>query len=140
MFEKPFTLDSTVRLIIRLSIFALLIYAVYMLGDVLLPFVAAWFVAYMLNPFVNFFQNKLKLKNRTASVIIVLILLIGLIGAFFYFILNSLSKELEDLQFLAQQFVSNKNASQYPGFIKPHLETFLASLNFEQWLKEFKYD
>ena len=57
MFEKPFTLDSTVRFFIRLSIFALLIYAVYALGDVLLPFVAAWFVAYMLNPIVNFFLN-----------------------------------------------------------------------------------
>ena len=140
MFEKPFTLDSTVRLIIRLSIFALLIYAVYMLGDVLLPFVAAWFVAYMLNPFVNFFQNKLKIKNRTASVVIVLILLIGLIGAFVYFILNSLSKELEDLQFLATEFISNQGTAQYPGFIKPHIEKFLASINIKQWLEQFTYE
>ena len=140
MFEKPFTLDSTVRLIIRLSIFSLLIYAVYTLGDVLLPFVAAWFVAYMLNPIVNFFQNKLKIKNRTASVAIVLILLMGLIATFVYFILNSLSKELSDLQFLAHQFVSNKNTAQYPGFIRPHLETFLATINIEGWLKGFTYD
>ena len=61
MFEKPFTLDSTVRLIIRLSMLAVLIYAIYTLGDVLLPFVAAWFVAYMLNPFVNFFQKKIEI-------------------------------------------------------------------------------
>ena len=60
MFAKPFTLDSTVRLIIRLSMLSLIIYAIYTLGDVLLPFVAAWFVAYMLNPFVNFFQKKIK--------------------------------------------------------------------------------
>ena len=140
MFEKPFTLDSTVRLIIRLGIFALLIYAVYTLGDVLLPFVAAWFVAYMLNPIVNFFQNKIKIKNRTASVVIVLILLMGLIGGFVYFIWNSLSKELSDIQYLAHQFVSNKNTSQYPGFIRPHLETILASINIEGWLKEFTYD
>ena len=140
MFEKPFTLDSTVRLIIRLSIFSLLIYAVYTLGDVLLPFVAAWFVAYMLNPFVNFFQNKIKIKNRTASVVIVLILLMGLIGGFVYFIWDSLSKELSDIQYLAHQYVSNNNTSQYPGFIKPHLEKFLASINIEGWLKEFTYD
>lgn len=140
MFEKPFTLDSTVRLIIRLSMFSLLIYAVYTLGDVLLPFVAAWFVAYMLNPFVNFFQNKLKIKNRTASVAIVLVLLMGLIGAFIYFILNSLSKELSDLEFLAQQFINNLNTEQYPGFIRAHLETFLASINISEWLQQFTYD
>ncbi len=140
MFEKPFTLDSTVRLIIRLSIFALLTYAVYTLGDVLLPFVAAWFVAYMLNPIVNFFQNKLKIKNRTISVVIVLVLLIGLIGGFVYFIWNSLSKELSDIQYLVHQFASNKNSAQYPGFIRPHLENFLASINIEGWLKEFTYD
>ena len=140
MFEKPFTLDTTVRLIIRLSIFSLLIYAVYTLGDVLLPFVAAWFVAYMLNPFVNFFQNKLKIKNRTISVLIVLVLLIGLIAAFVYFILNSLSKELSDLEFLAKQFISNNNTTQYPGFIRPHLENFFASINIEGWLSQFTYD
>ena len=140
MFDKPFTLDSTVRLIIRLSIFSLLIYAVYTLGDVLLPFVAAWFVAYMLNPFVNFFQNKLKIKNRTASVTIVLILLIGIIGSFIYFILNSLSKELTDLQYLATQFISKQDTSQYPGFIRSHLETFFASINIDEWLKQFTYE
>ena len=140
MFEKPFTLDSTVRLIIRLSIFALLIYTVYTLGDVLLPFVAAWFVAYMLNPFVNFFQNKLKIKNRTASVSIVLILLIAIIGAFFYFILNSLNKELEDLQFLATEFSLKQSTIQYPEFIKPHIEKFLASFDIKQWFEQFTYE
>lgn len=140
MFEKPFTLDSTVRLIIRLSIFSLLIYAVYVLGDVLLPFVAAWFVAYMLNPFVNFFQNNLKIKNRTASVAIVLALLIGLIGAFIYFFLNSLNQELTDLQYLASQFISNQKTSEYPGFLRPHLETFFASIKIEDWFKQFTYD
>jgi predicted PurR-regulated permease PerM len=102
--------------------------------------VAAWFVAYMLNPIVNFFQNKIKIKNRTASVVIVLILLMGLIGGFVYFIWNSLSKELSDIQYLAHQYVSNNNTSQYPGFIRPHLEKFFASINIEGWLKEFTYD
>ena len=140
MFDKPFTLDSTVRLIIRLCIFSFFIYAIYTLGDVLLPFVAAWFVAYMLNPFVNFFQKKIKIKNRTISVTIVLILLLGLISGFIYFILNSLSKELADLEFLAQQFISKQNTTQFPDIIKPHLTKFLASINIESWLKEFTYD
>ena len=140
MFDKPFTLDSTVRLIIRLSIFSLLIYAIYTLGDILLPFVAAWFVAYMLNPFVNFFQKKIKIKNRTLSVIIVLILLLGLISGFIYFILNSLSKELADIEILAQQFISKHNTSTYPEVIRPHLEKFLASININEWLQQFTYD
>ena len=140
MFDKPFTLDSTVRLIIRLSMLSLLIYAIYTLGDVLLPFVAAWFVAYMLNPFVNFFQKKIKIKNRTLSVVIVLILLIGIITGFVYFILNSLSKELADLEFLAQQFISKHDTSAYPEAIKPHIERFLASININEWLQQFTYD
>ena len=71
---------------------------------------------------------------------IVLILLMGLIGGFVYFIWNSLSKELSDIQYLAHQYVSNNNTSQYPGFIRPHLEKFFASINIEGWLKEFTYD
>lgn len=140
MFDKPFTLDSTVRLIIRLSMLAVLIYAIYTLGDVLLPFVAAWFVAYMLNPFVSFFQKKLKFKNRTLSVAVVLILLLGLIAGFIYFILNSLSKELADLEFLAQQFISKQDVSTYPEAIRPHIEKFIASIKIESWWKGFTYD
>ncbi len=140
MFEKPFTLDSTVRLIIRLGMLSLLIYAVYVLGDVLLPFVAAWFVAYMLNPFVNFFQNKLKIKNRTISVLIVLVLLTGLISTFFYFIINSLSTEISDIEYLAEQYIANRKTTEYPSFIRTHLEEFLASMKIKEWLNNFTYD
>ncbi|MBR3872012.1 MAG: AI-2E family transporter [Paludibacteraceae bacterium] len=139
MFEKPFTLDSTVRLIIRLSIFSLLIYTVYVLNDVLLPFVAAWFVAYMLNPIVNFFQKKVKIKNRTASVLLVLVLLLGALVGFVYFLINSLSKEIYDIELLIQQYISNSAADKQPTFISVYIKEILESVNLNESLKGFSY-
>lgn len=139
MFEKPFTLDSTIRLILRLIIFAFLVYVTYILRDVLLPFIAAWFVAYMLNPLVNFFQKKVKIKNRTISVLIVLLLLVGVLGSFFYFLINSLSKELSDIQLLIQEYVSNANMNNYPDFLRTYIMDFLVSIDIKGWIGDFTY-
>ena len=42
------------------------------LKNALLPFLIAWLMAYMMQPFVKFFQYKLKLKNRILSIVAVL--------------------------------------------------------------------
>lgn len=71
-FEKPFTFDRTVRLVI--SFFALVagLYFLYILKGVLLPFLVAWLLAYMLNPLVHFYQKRLRLAHSLAVVLTLL--------------------------------------------------------------------
>ena len=76
---KPFTFDRVIRLLIGLTVVVLLFLLLKRLSDVLLPFLIAWLIAYMLDPIVRFFQFKLRFKNRILSVAVTLILLLAVI-------------------------------------------------------------
>jgi predicted PurR-regulated permease PerM len=71
-FDKPFTFDRTIRLLISVLALGLALYFLYLLKDVLLPFFVAWLLAYMLNPLVRFYQRNLKLPHSIAVVLTLL--------------------------------------------------------------------
>jgi predicted PurR-regulated permease PerM len=71
-FERPFTFDRTIRLIISIFALAMALYLLYVLKGVLLPFFIAWLIAYLLNPLVRFYQRKLRLPHSLAVVLTLL--------------------------------------------------------------------
>lgn len=84
-FDKPFTFDRTIRMLISVLAIAVGLYFLYLLKDVLLPFFIAWLLAYMLNPIVRFYQRKLRLAHSLA-VILTLMSVVG-VGVLLGFIL-----------------------------------------------------
>ena len=76
MLEKRITFDSFIRGILSGGIIIGLLYLINYLSGVLLPFFIAWLIAYMIYPMVTFVQYKLKLKDRVASILVVLLTLI----------------------------------------------------------------
>lgn len=84
LFQRPFTFDRVARIVFSIVIIGGLLYLVTVLRNALLPFLIAWLLAYMMQPFVKFFQYKLKLKSRILAIIAVIIsasLVIGLAAA-----------------------------------------------------------
>lgn len=71
-FEKPFTFDRTIRLLISFFALAFGLYLLYILKDALLPFFIAWLIAYMLNPLVRFYQRRLRLPHSLAVILTLL--------------------------------------------------------------------
>lgn len=71
-FEKPFTFDRTIRLLISLLALVVGLYFLYILKGVLLPFLVAWLLAYMLNPLVRFYQKKIRLPHSLAVILTLL--------------------------------------------------------------------
>ncbi|WP_419033507.1 AI-2E family transporter [Dysgonomonas gadei] len=71
-FDKPFTFDRTIRLLISVLAIGSALYFLYLLKDVLLPFFIAWLLAYMLNPLVRFYKRKLKLPHSIAVILTLL--------------------------------------------------------------------
>lgn len=71
-FEKPFTFDRTIRLLISAFAIGAALYLLYILKGVLLPFFIAWLIAYMLNPIVRFYQKKLHLAHSLAVILTLL--------------------------------------------------------------------
>ena len=64
LFDKPFTFDRVIRIVFGILVISGIIYLIALLRNALLPFLIAWLLAYMMQPFVKFFQYKLCFKSR----------------------------------------------------------------------------
>lgn len=76
MEESKITFSSAVSKILKIAVAGAVLFLVYYLRNVLLPFAVAFLFAYLLNPIVHFFQKLL--KNRAISVAVTLISVTGL--------------------------------------------------------------
>ena len=76
MEESKITFSSAVSKILKIAVAGAVLFLVYYLRNVLLPFAVAFLFAYLLNPIVHFFQKLL--KNRAVSVAVTLISVTGL--------------------------------------------------------------
>ena len=74
--KKEITFDSFIRGVISLAICVCMFLLLERLSGVLLPFVTAWLIAYMLYPMVLFFQYKCRLRNRVLSIVVSLLVVL----------------------------------------------------------------
>lgn len=95
--SKPFTFDRVVRLVIGLGITAAAIWLTGVLKNVLLPFFLACLLSYILEPFVEYNQNSLRLRKRTPAVFITLADGLIIIFLLFYFFTPTVMKELDQM-------------------------------------------
>ena len=77
--RKPFTLDRVVRIIIGVLLLVAAGLLINRLGDVLLPFVLAWLLAYLIYPLMRFFQVKIGLRNRIIAISVTLLSVFGVL-------------------------------------------------------------
>ncbi len=109
-FEKEFTFDRFVRLLITIAIIIGVIWLLDYLSSVLLPFVVALILAYMLNPFINFLQKFV--KKRFIAVSLGLILIFGfftLLGVLIYPMIN---KEVKNAKRIINEVVQKTDLKQ----------------------------
>lgn len=134
MLEKRITFDSFIRGILSGGIIIGLLYLVNYLSGVLLPFFIAWLIAYMIYPMVTFVQYKLKLKNRAASILVVLLTLIIIIALSAILLIPPFIEEFSKLKgLLSDYFIAGSQKAAIPGtlenFVKEYMVEFKDSLN-----------
>ncbi|MDR1810181.1 MAG: AI-2E family transporter [Prevotella sp.] len=105
-FDKPFTFDRVVRLVISLALIIFGLYTIYLLRSVLLPFLVAWLIAYMLNPVVRFCQKKLCIRNRALAVTLTLLMVVGLITLLVILLIPLIEKEVFQINSLIYNYQS----------------------------------
>ena len=145
-FDKPFTLDRIARILFTILILIALGWLVRSMSSILIPFFLAWMVAYMLMPIVKFFQNKLKLKNRILSVVVVLLLFFGLLTGLFFTLLPSMTEEFNKAWALLVRYANAETLiNLFPPAMQEKLaeytdiNTILANFNAEkifQWTQK----
>ena len=134
MLEKRITFDSFIRGILTGGIIFGLLYLVNYLSGVLLPFFIAWLIAYMIYPMVTFVQYKLKVKNRVASIIIVLLSLTIVITLASIVLIPPFIEEFSKLkELLSNYFIVGSQKAAIPGtienFVKEYMVEIKDSLN-----------
>jgi predicted PurR-regulated permease PerM len=140
MYDKPITFDTFVRWLgyglLAIAIICLLNY----LGSVLLPFAAAWFIAYLLYPVVKFVQYKLHVPGRVLSIVVTLIIVIAILCGIGWLIIPPMIEQFQKLGDLVSAYIRNaahiKNipeaVSQWTNDHHQELEEYLMSENFSE--------
>lgn len=127
MTTNKITFDTVVRGIIAIAIIVGLVMLLNRLSSVLLPFFAAWLIAYMLFPLVKFFQFKCRLRFRVVAIICALLTV-----AFFFWLLSLLvvppmieeGVRIKDV--IITYVEGNSTLSHIPGqiqeFVRSHID------------------
>ena len=136
--QKKITFDSFIRGVLAALVVFCVLYLINKLSGVLLPFFIAWLIAYLLHPFVTFFQYKLKLKSRVLSIFMVMLLFLGIIALIFWGVVPPLIDEFAKVKnLISVYFIEGTKQADIPGtvanFIKEHIDMMKIeeALNFE---------
>ena len=131
-FLKPvIDFDRFVRGLLFLAVITVLVLGLRWLSPVLIPFFAAWAIAWILAPVVNFFQHTCRLRSRVLSVLITLALLIGLASAVAWLIIPPLIDGVTQIKEALLSYLAS-------GHIRNiHLPEWLDHL-MQQWLDQEK--
>lgn len=133
MNKQPFTLDRTVRTIGGILLLAGLILLTKRLSGVLLPFVGAWLLAYMLNPFVHFIQHRLKIKPRGLAVGILFLLIIGCVSATAVFAASSITDELSEMTHLIESYFALDHNATLPPMLREFFNEIFSDVHINDW-------
>lgn len=136
---KPYTFDRVVRIVIGLAVLIILFLLLKRLSDVLLPFFIAWLMAYLLQPFVSFFQYRLKFKSRILAVFSTLILFIVIISGLIYVLVPVIGAEVGKMSDIIALYTKGINMNSIiPVTWQIEFRNYLSHLNFQSVLNDEK--
>lgn len=133
MKNQQYTLDSTVRLVIRVLVIIGVFFIIKNLSGVLLPFVIGWFIAYLIYPLVCFIQYKLRVKNRILSIVLALLFIFGIIIGSCALILPMIYHEMAKIIPMLISYL--EDLGNYPfvnEIILKNLQQYFEAVNYEQ--------
>ena len=121
-FTRPYTFDRVIRLLIGLFIFAAALWLIKTLKGVLLPFLVAWLIAYMLEPFVQYNKRLLRVKTRWLPILMTLFETGLLLCAVCIFVIPSVYEEMHQVAALVKNYADK--GSEIP-LIPPYIHDYI---------------
>lgn len=104
---RPYTFDRVVRMVVTILVFGAVLYVVNLLKHVLGPFIIAIFIAYLLDPLVNFIQNKLRVRHRGLSVILTVFLVSTFLVGIMLFLVPAFIQEMNKMVQLIRIYIQS---------------------------------
>lgn len=132
--------EITVGRFLRIVLFVMVVVVAYFVLDslsgVLLPFAIAWLFAYMLNPLVNFVQEKMRVKYRALSILLSMLFVGGILYGAFMLVVPSMFRELYALKDITVSFLGkNINDGSIPAPIMDFFREISTQYGFAEILQ-----
>lgn len=142
--QEKITFDKFIRWAGFVLLIVVVLGLMNYLSSVLLPFVIAWFLSYLLYPIVKFVQNRLHVPTRALSIIVTLIFVIAIMVGVTLLIIPPMIQQFEKLGYLANTYIhSATQISNIPDTINQwirenqlEIEKFFKSKDFTDALRE----
>ena len=115
--SRYWNLDRVMRFVLGSVAVGLSVFLVYYLRGVLFPFFAAFLLAYIVDPIVNWLQKKV--KHRVNAVIIVLIAVLLILFGFGKFFIPQIVREVQTLGVLITRLFTDSEWSSRLNEILP---------------------
>lgn len=138
LFNKPFTFDRVMRIVFGIALISGLVYLVTLLRNALLPFLIAWLLAYMMQPFVTFFQCKLGLRSRVLSIMALLVSMLLIITLLVVMVVPSITAEADKTIELLR--THDPGEGHIPFIPQAWLEYLEANVDFTQLMDYLNKD
>ena len=134
--SKPITFDRFIRGVIGVAVFGLAVWLINYLSGALLPFFIAWGIAYLIYPMVLFFQRRCRIKNRTLSIIVTLLVIIAAIAALLALIVPSFLEQTARLEQLIVGYMQKVGQnSSVPALFEEFVMPYLADYDWAEQIK-----
>ncbi|WP_319541681.1 AI-2E family transporter [uncultured Pseudodesulfovibrio sp.] len=108
--DKPYTLDSVVRMLLGVGFFIGLVWLLGFLSSALVPFVAALLMAYLLNPLTCFIEKYV--KNRGVAVLLTMCTVMGVAVGTVVLVVPMMINEFNHMGNVLTQLASNAEFSE----------------------------
>ena len=136
--RTPYTFDRVVRIFFTLGGLAIALYLLYVLSGVLLPFMVAMLLAYMMEPIVLWNRKWMHCRQRFFPVVLTLLEVLAVLGIFSAIFIPYLIKETTSLADALKAYASSN--VDIP-FISKEIHDFIQNnVNFEEITKYLSQD
>ena len=137
LFRQEITFDRFIRGVLFVALLALFVAGLNWLSAVLLPFFAAWAIAWVLAPVVQFLHDRCYIRPRSVAVVLTLILAIAIaVGALWLIIPHFIEGVLHIKDALLRYLQNGGQNTQLPGWLQHLLQQWIGSLQLEEMLQQ----
>lgn len=119
---RPYTFDRVVRILFTVAVVCAGVWLIKRLSSVLLPFVVAWLISYVLEPFVIRNKRLLRCKSRLVPVMLTLLEALLLTIIFCVMFMPSIFEEIHQVAGLVRQYATTDT---YIAFIPQEVHDYL---------------
>lgn len=139
--RKPYTLDRTVRIVFSVIGMVAALWLLNVLKGVLLPFLVACLVSYMLEPVVQFNKKLTRSRKRLLPVCLTLVEVLGALALFLVMFIPYMAEECRQMADLIRQYATTQIQIPYISeriheFIRENVDfdQLTDLLSSEQWV------